>query len=129
MVRPKGLSRHKVDWANGEGEFEVFVEPEATVVGAVLDAAGRPAGGAQLFLTFGSGESQILAAGPDGRYRVDGLAPGRYNMGLVRDGGGPMLAPEQFDLEAGQALTRDVHLPAPGAAKPGAGGFELIHKP
>ena len=47
VVRAKGFSRAKLDWAKGEEEFNVFLEPESRLTGTVLDEAGKPVAGAQ----------------------------------------------------------------------------------
>lgn len=64
------------------GTFELLLVPEASFAGTVVDGAtGKPVEGAHVAL---SGERTLLLddsttfTGPDGSFRVGGLAPGRY---------------------------------------------------
>ena len=109
VVRAKGYSRVKLDWA-GEEELEAFVLPESTLAGTVLDEAGKPVTGARAMLSWGSGEMMnVPIDAKDGRYLADGLGPGKYMLRIGTDVA-PMLASETVDLEAGKTLTKEIRV-------------------
>ena len=79
VVRAKGFARTKLDWAKGEEELEIFLEPESTLTGTVLDETGKSVSGGRIVLSWGAGETMNIAIGEkDGRYRANGLRSGTY---------------------------------------------------
>ena len=55
VVRAKGFGRTKLDWVNDEAELNVFVEPEATLTGTVIDEAGQTYRGSKDHAFVGTG--------------------------------------------------------------------------
>ncbi len=119
IVRAAGFSRRKLEWANGEEEFEILLEPESRLMGTVLDEAGKPVAGAKIMLSWGMGEMvNVPIDEKDGRYLVNGLGPGKYLLNVNPGLGDPGIAPGSIELEPGKTLVHDVIVkrPAPGAA-------------
>ncbi len=52
--------------------------PSGTIVGMVQDASEAPVEGAMVLMASPLGETYTAQSGPDGRFRVEGLPPGRY---------------------------------------------------
>lgn len=71
----------------------------ATVVGAVTDASGAPLPGASVYL---SGTTRGAAAGADGRFAIEAVAPGAYR--LVASLVGYTAAAEDVTLRPGARL-------------------------
>ena len=117
VVRARGYSRAKLDWAKEEDELKVFLPPESRLAGAVLDEAGRPVAGARAMLSWGSGEMMnVPIDAKDGRYMADGLAPGKYSLSIGTDAA-PNLVSEPVDLEAGKTLTKDIRVKNPAGKR------------
>jgi protocatechuate 3,4-dioxygenase beta subunit len=117
VVRAKGYSRAKLDWAKEEEEFKVFLQPESRLAGTVLDEAGHPVPGAKATLSWGSGEMMnVPIDAKDGRYSADGLAPGKYIL-AVGTGGVPGLFSGPVDLEPGKTLSRDIRVKNPAGRR------------
>jgi protocatechuate 3,4-dioxygenase beta subunit len=113
VVRAKGYSRARLDWAKEEDEFKVFLPPESKLSGTVLDEAGHPVPGAKATLSWGMGEMMnVPIDAKDGRYSADGLGPGKYTLS-ISTGGVPMLASEPVALEAGKTVSRDIRVKNP----------------
>ena len=117
VVRAKGYSRHKLDWAKHESELEVFLEPESRLTGTVLDDTGKPVSGARIMLAWGQGEMMNVAIDEkDGRYLADGLGSGTYILNVIPSVG-PGLFSASVKLEGGKTLTKDIRVMK---ANPGA---------
>jgi uncharacterized GH25 family protein len=117
VVRAKGFSRMKLDWAKDEQEFNVFLEPESKLTGTVLDKAGTPVAGARIVLSWGMAEMMNVSIDEkDGRYMADGLGAGRYMLSVIPSVG-PGLLSEPVELKPGKSLTKDIRVKVP---KPGA---------
>jgi hypothetical protein len=119
VVRAKGFSRSKIDWAKDEEELEVFLEPESRLTGTVLDDAGKPVTGARIMLSWGQGQMMNVPIDEkDGQYLADGLGSGNYMLNVI-----PSIGPGLFStsvvLEGGKTLTNDIRVKR---AKPGAIG-------
>jgi protocatechuate 3,4-dioxygenase beta subunit len=92
--RPARVQGLEVAVERAAAPIEVVLEPGSSVAGLVRDAAGHPVAGIQVvampdldlaaLLRRGRSFSQApcLSAG-DGRYRLEGLEPGRYQVTLV----------------------------------------------
>jgi hypothetical protein len=119
VVRAKGFSRSKLDWAKDEEEFEVFLEPESRLTGTVLDDAGKPVTGARIMLSWGLGEMMNVPIDEkDGRYLADGLGSGKYMLNVIPSVG-PGLFSASVALDGGKTLTKDIRVQRanPGAAR------------
>ena len=116
VVRAEGLARAKLDWAGNETEFDVALEPEAKLVGTVLDEEGQPVAGASVTLVRGPGESLYLPVDEvSGTFTADGLAPGVYRL-AASVGNAPGAIRERITLEAGKTEAKEIRVkrPAPG---------------
>ena len=68
-------------------EFTVVLTPESVIEGIVQDEAGTPVAGAKVTASasfFSAGGSAL--SDENGRYRIDGLEPGRYKPNATADG-------------------------------------------
>jgi protocatechuate 3,4-dioxygenase beta subunit len=86
------------------GKLSVRLQPGGTVTGTVVDAAGKPRAGVAVRATWSATTPEELTAGAvafplayyrtdkDGRFRIDGLAPGVKYYGLVLAETGERLA-------------------------------------
>ncbi|MCU0724424.1 MAG: carboxypeptidase-like regulatory domain-containing protein [Planctomycetes bacterium] len=126
-------------WNLGDGETyrrDIALGPGLDLAGQVTGPGG-PVGGARVVLwSAGAGRSgrlgrTVASTAPDGTFRIEGLAPGKYAVeveaeGLVHPGwNGPEWPGERrarevpgeawIDLGAGQGLTVDVRLAGHGA--------------
>lgn len=118
VVRAKGFSRARIDWAKDQEEFDVFLEPEAKLAGTLLDEAGKPVSGAWILLSWGQGEMMNVPVDEkDGRFLADGLGSGKYTLNVV-PAAGPALLNESVDLEPGATLTKDLRVKRPDPAAP-----------
>ena len=116
VVRAKGFSRTKLDWANDEEEFDVFVEPESRLTGTVLDESGKPVAGSKIMLSWGQAEMMNIPVDEkDGRFMADGLGSGKYTLSVGSDAG-PALSTSSVELESGKTTTEDIRVkrPTPG---------------
>jgi hypothetical protein len=119
VVRAKGFSRTKLDWAKDEDELEVFLEPKSRLTGTVLDDAGKPVVGVRIMLSWAQGEMMIVPVDEnEGRFLADGLGPGNYMLGVIPSVG-PGLYSTSIVLEGGKTLTKDIRVKR---AYPGAAG-------
>ena len=86
-------------------DLTIAVRPGLTIGGAVSATSGTPLAGARIQVRSLEGAPGIRAAVADqtGRYLVDGLLPGRYQL-EVSSGNHP---PERAEVELTRALTRD----------------------
>jgi hypothetical protein len=66
VVRALGGSRMRID------------EPMGSLSGEVLDSDGRPAAGTMVLVASPLGHTYTTESGPDGRYRIVDVPPGRY---------------------------------------------------
>ncbi|WP_435021791.1 carboxypeptidase regulatory-like domain-containing protein [Tundrisphaera sp. TA3] len=120
VVRAEGFGRAKLDWANGEDEMDVLLEPQAKLSGSVLDQDGKPVAEASLMLSWGAGESMDVPIDETtGKFTAEGLGPGKYQLS-VQANVGPALFAESITLEEGKAEVRDIRVkrraPDAGAA-------------
>jgi Carboxypeptidase regulatory-like domain len=119
VVRAKGFSRAKLDWANEEEELEVLLEPESRLTGTALDDAGMPVVAARIMLSWGQGEMMnVPIDDKDGRYLAEGLGPGKYMLNVMPSIG-PRLFSTSVELEGGKTLAKDIRVKR---ANPGAPG-------
>jgi hypothetical protein len=63
--------------------LNVTLQPGGTIRGKVLDAAGRPISDGDVFYRDGT-TSFGVPLEHDGSYRIDGLAPGEYNIKVIQ---------------------------------------------
>lgn len=113
VVRAPGFSRAWQAWANGEEQFDIFVQPEARLAGTVLDEAGQPIPGTRLMLSWGAGESLYVPIGDqDGRFRAAELPPGKYRLNVVANAG-PVLHNGTVTLESGKTTTEEIRVKRP----------------
>lgn len=82
---------------------------QSSLEGLVSDTAGRPQAGAVVRLGLGQQQLAALQAGPDGRYRADGLAAGSY--WVHTDDGSAASAGLQLDGRS--SLIANLTVPAP----------------
>ncbi len=83
-----------VDIKGGEPDpISVALQPSGTVIGRLVDEDGRPRPNVRLEIVYSLGKSQVeeqsfsppLMTGPDGRFRIRGLAPGLpYTVSVIR---------------------------------------------
>lgn len=119
VVRAKGFSRTKIDWAKNEEELEVFLEPESRLTGKVLDDAGKPVAGAKIMLSWGQGEMMNVPIDEkDGQYLAERLGSGKYMLSVMQSVG-PGLFSTSVELEGGKTLAKDIRVKR---ANPGAAG-------
>jgi protocatechuate 3,4-dioxygenase beta subunit len=107
VIEGLGPGPHGVRVTHAEfapAEVRVLIEPDAppqalqvhlsqggTLSGTVRDVEGRPVGDAMLGLSPGSvasGDLRSATTGADGRYRIERIAPGSYQVMRVPDGDG-----------------------------------------
>ena len=80
------------------------------LTGTVSDASGAAVGGATVVVTAtASGQSRTVAADPDGRYMVPGLAPGGYRVRAESSGFRTLLR-DGVQLATGETLRLDLAL-------------------
>jgi pimeloyl-ACP methyl ester carboxylesterase len=53
-------------------------EPPGTIAGTIRDADGRPIPGAVVLVSSPLGQPYTTESGPEGRYQISGMPPGRY---------------------------------------------------
>ena len=107
-----GLFMGSIDVAAGAPTpFDIALPAPAAVVGRVVDSAGRPLEGARVH-TKGPRSFTFLesASGADGRYRLEGLAPGRAEV-QANYGQAPSASTTLF-LDEGAELRWDPIFPA-----------------
>ena len=97
-----------------DGIMEVVLPRAATLDGTLRDEAGQPARGAQLEVLQHRGQMQLTSrTGPDGSFRIEGLAPGEFVLRASQD---PVLGPASARCEGtlaeDQTLTLDLELSA-----------------
>jgi hypothetical protein len=138
-ARGPGRARERVSVARRSFEGtplvslgELLLGPGGSVSGRVLDAEGRPVAGALVGLALDgqrlSGAAPVALTDEEGRFTLEGVAPGRLAlMALQQRGGGPPIPSaraEGVSVLAGQETRVDelVLVPAPpfGAAGDGA---------
>lgn len=102
-----------VDLAKDEKKqgIEIKLDRGGSVRGRLLDDAGNPVSFAILFLEKlgGSGPPKIAGAGPDGKFRFDGVLEGNYKLrsGMQGEEG----ASVELTVKAGQVVEKDLRLP------------------
>ena len=96
----------------------------ANVNGVVLDASGRPAAGYPMrIMTPQSGEVIINPTENDGKFGVEGLPPGDYELRVFEPGGSTNpIASKQITLAAGQKEQIEIRLGSDNPAGSAAGG-------
>jgi outer membrane receptor for ferrienterochelin and colicins len=86
--------------------------PTGTIEGVVKDAQGQPMAGVQLTLHATTGRiAKRVTSGPDGRYRLAGIAAGDYSISGAQGGVAAAVA-----VRAGEHASADLALAAAGAA-------------
>lgn len=102
----------------GTNQRHLTLQPLGELHGRVLDAGGRPVGGAQVVAVAGRGDEQLdlLPSGArgdsvrseaDGSYRLPGLAPGVWSLGLQGTEGWSS-ACRRVEVPAGGSVQADV---------------------
>ena len=99
--------------AGAAGPILVSLEPAFSVRGRVRDPARRPVADAAVFMYEADADrgaiagKEVTRTGPDGRFRVDGVLPGRYFLRAEK----PPLAPSpSVSAVVGEASVDDVDL-------------------
>jgi hypothetical protein len=116
VVRAKGFSRRKLEWAKDEEEFAVDLELESKLTGNVVNEEGKPVSGARLILSWGVGEMMNVPLGDkDGRFSADGLGSGKYSLTVLPSDGQPLTS-VTVTLEPGKTLSKEIRVKEP---KPG----------
>jgi hypothetical protein len=90
--------------------LQIALAGTGAVAGLVADSAGRPLPGAVVQLAGGfalagqAGAQAEAIAGPDGRYRLDGLSPGTVRLSAARDSAsfGPTRSVEVVEAQQAQ---------------------------
>ena len=119
IVRARGFSRTKLEWSKGEEEFEVLLQPESRLVGSVLDPEGKPARDARVLLSWGLRETMTVPVDEkDGRFRAEGLAPGKYTLSVQTGRTIAARPPESVELEIGKTGSKDLRIEAPDPPAP-----------
>jgi outer membrane receptor for ferrienterochelin and colicins len=86
--------------------------PTGTIEGVVKDAQGQPMAGVQLTLHATTGRiAKRVTSGPDGRYRLAGIAAGDYSISGAQGGVAAAVA-----VRAGEHASADLALAAASAA-------------
>jgi hypothetical protein len=101
LVRTGALDLRLFLDRNGDGRWDPAESAAAGAVVTVMDARGV---------------RRTAVAGPDGRVRLDGLAPGRYAVAARAGGGQPQEGPEppirlELDLEPGETASATLGVP------------------
>jgi len=90
---------HLRDYVPGEASAQLALEPGACIEGRVLDVNGHPLRGEGWVVALNSQASVRVAIPDGGRFRINGLPPGRYT---VRASAGRVLEPAEVkNVEAG----------------------------
>jgi hypothetical protein len=82
----------------GEMRYDFELVPESVLAGRVVDGGGRPVPNARVFANPDISEQPHFVgvgagiADDDGRFRIDGLAPGRFHLFAAADGVGTSVA-------------------------------------
>ena len=78
---------------------------EALVRGAIQDAAGSPAAGAQVTArNLASDETRSTVSGADGRFEIGQLPPGAYQLEIAASGDGASVS-QRIELASGETRT------------------------
>ena len=78
---------------------------EALVRGAIQDAAGSPAAGAQVTArNLASDETRSAVSGADGRFEIGQLPPGAYQLEIAASGDGASVS-QRIELASGETRT------------------------
>ena len=111
-VQAPGFGRDHVGWTDHSTESTLLLKPAAVVAGELLDeATGKPLANAVIHLssTMTGPISTILQPGDSGRFRLDELPGGPYNLSITTADRSEVYQ-ERITLEAGQELTRALRL-------------------
>jgi RNA polymerase sigma factor (sigma-70 family) len=116
LHRERRLSGSLILRGEFQGPIEVKLEPWGTVTGRLVDEAGQPRAGVEL--GWPSNQKRRVEEGPgslpehaktdaDGRFRLEGLAPGlRYELQILGNGGFYGAVFKELTVKAGE--TRDL---------------------
>ncbi|MEZ5306610.1 MAG: carboxypeptidase regulatory-like domain-containing protein [Pyrinomonadaceae bacterium] len=89
--------------------LSVFGQQTGSVSGDIVDAQGAIVVGASVTVTDSSGKQKSAVSGPDGKYRVTGLAPGVYTIGVSAEGFGVFIASD-VAVKGGESVSLPVML-------------------
>lgn len=101
------ISRREIDLQPGENRVTLVLEPGITVTGRVTDLSGAPVPDARVE-PISDAEGVSARTGPDGTFRLTGLAPGTVGLRAAKRGWAPAV------LEAVEV------------SPPGVAGVELV---
>jgi hypothetical protein len=73
----RNMAHYKVVKALGGPKVRTG-EPPGAITGVVRDDAGQPVVGAEVLVASPLGHAYTTQAGPEGRYRIEDVPPGRY---------------------------------------------------
>ncbi len=85
-----------------------FASPGGSIAGTVLDPDGRPVPDADVLVTQAASVAFRARTDQRGRFRIEGLLPGRYDLRVARDGFGA--DPQAVSITEGQSADLSVRL-------------------
>lgn len=112
--------------AQTPGEASRPVPAAARLTGRVADAADQPLPGATVRVQAETGRARVAVSGLDGRFRIDGLAPGRYRVAVSYVGYAD--ASQALDLVAGAAAEVAFRLDEADVVSGGEVVVEGVHR-
>jgi hypothetical protein len=108
----------RVSLAHGQAEAILDLRfGGGLVLSGMVTSAGVPVVGALVTIRNPGGEGGDAVTGPDGRFRVDGLAPGVYAIAAIQPRSG-----QRQEVQVKMDSDREIALALPSAAPASAGG-------
>ncbi len=81
-----GTARRQVELRAGDNSFDISLEGGNEVTGRVVDGAGTPVAGAQVWLVASGGLPASMMSQSDGSFRFAAVADGSYRAGVDKEG-------------------------------------------